>query len=464
MLHNAVVESTGRPGSERVRLSEILGALSYALDLTEGQPAGHCLRSCWIGLNIGQELGLDAGQLWEVYYTILLKDVGCSSNAARICQLYLSDDLTFKHDYKLVDGSLRHLLGFVMAHAGLQAPLAERFRVLVNIFRNGGEISRELIETRCQRGADIARKLRFSDAVAGAILSLDEHWNGGGMPLGLGGARIPLPSRIALLAQVVDVFSTTAGKGAAREEARLRCGTWFDPRAVAAFERVAEREDFWAMLASPEIERTVYAMEPAQGGYTVDDTYLDDIAQGFAEIIDSKSPYTCGHSERVARYTDLIAGSLGIESPRRARLRRAALLHDVGKLGVSNTILDKPGRLDPDEWSSMRRHPAFSRTILSRIEAFTGAARVGGDHHERLDGGGYPRGLKGGAIDLDTRIVSVADVFDALTARRPYRDAMTVGTALGIMAGDVGSAFDPRCFEALCRNFSSRHAHRLDAA
>ena len=191
------------PGQlDKITLSELLGALSHALDLTEGQPAGHCVRCCWIGVEIGSEIGLGEAEIAELYYTLLLKDLGCSSNAARICELYLTDDLSFKQDFKFIDGSLPQALRFVLVHTGLKAGLAERFRAIVNIFQNGGEIARELIETRCHRGADIARKMRFAEPVADGIKNLDEHWDGGGKPLGLRGAAIPIYSRIALMAQV----------------------------------------------------------------------------------------------------------------------------------------------------------------------------------------------------------------------------------------------------------------------
>jgi hypothetical protein len=155
-----------------IRLAELLGALSHALDMTEGQPAGHCVRCCWIGTQIGHEIGVSDFQIWELYYTLLLKDLGCSSNAARICQLYLANDIQFKHDFKQIDGSLPQALRFVLTHTGLQAGLTERFRALINIFQNGGTIARELIETRCQRGADIARKMRFSEYVAEGMRNL----------------------------------------------------------------------------------------------------------------------------------------------------------------------------------------------------------------------------------------------------------------------------------------------------
>ena len=433
----------------RIRLAEILGALSQALDLTEGQPPGHCVRVCWIGMTIGRELGLSEDALSDLHYALVLKDLGCSSNAARICSLYLSDDLRFKRDSKLLGDRLPELLAFAVRHTGSNASLGQRIRAMVNIARHGGEIVQDLIETRCERGADIARHMRFGQAVAEAIHSLDEHWDGRGRPSGLRGTAIPLFSRIALLSQVVDVFHAQTGPDAAVAEVRARAGSWFDPDITAAFLSVAMRPAFWATLRSAEVEKAVLDLEPAQRIVTIDDDYLDDIAAGFARVVDAKSPYTAGHSDRVGRFADLIATELGFDGKARRQLKRAALLHDIGKLGVSNTILDKPGKLDDTEWVAMRGHAEGSRRILSRIATFGNIADIGGSHHERLDGKGYPNGLEGNAITLPVRIVTTADVCDALTASRPYRAALPPSKALAIMREDVGRAFDPSCFAAL---------------
>jgi len=432
-----------------IKLPELIGALSYALDITEGQPEGHCIRCCWIGMHIGREIGLSENQLWDLYYTLLLKDLGCSSNAARICELYLTDDLHFKRDFKTVNDSLPKVLLFVLKHTGLKASLAERFKQVLTILRDGRELAHELIATRCQRGAEIARLLRFSDDVAAGIYSLDEHFNGQGKPEGLQADAIPIFSRIALLAQVIDVFHTADGKEAALNEIRLRTGRWFDPALVRAFERVADDDAFWRVLVSNDIALTVQSLEPSSHEVLLDDDYFDDIATAFGQIVDSKSPYTSGHSARVALYTDLIAVELGMSPERRRWIKRGALLHDVGKLGVSNSVLDKAGKLDDEEWQAVKLHATYTETILSRIPAFFELARVAGAHHERLDGKGYPRGMRESEISLETRIITIADIFDAITAERPYRGATPVPRTLEIMTETVGSAIDARCFEAL---------------
>jgi HD-GYP domain-containing protein (c-di-GMP phosphodiesterase class II) len=440
------------PAAE-LKLSELIASLSYALDITEGQPPGHCVRACWIGMHIGRQAGLPEHQLWELYYTLLLKDLGCSSNAARICELYLTDDLNFKRDYKTVGDSLPQVLGFVLKHTGLKAGLAERFRSVMTILRDGPEIARELVATRCQRGADIARLLRFPEGVAEGIYSLDEHFNGNGKPARLAGEAIPLYSRIALLAQVIDVFHTESGREGALKEARARAGQWFDPALVRAFEQAAQADAFWTVLGGAGVDEAVTRLQPPGEGrqHALDDDYLDDIATAFGQVVDAKSPYTSGHSARVALYTDMIGEALGLSMERRRWLKRGALLHDVGKLGVSNSVLDKAGALDRAEWDAVRLHAEFTETILGRIGAFRELAAIAGAHHERLDGGGYPRGLAAEDIRIETRIITTADIFDAITASRPYRGAIPVPQALEMMRKTVGTALDPDCFDALVR-------------
>ncbi len=443
--------TTFSPIAAGLKLSELISALSHALDITEGQPEGHCVRCCWIGMHIGQEIGLTEHQLWELYYTLLLKDLGCSSNAARICELYMADDLSFKRDFKQVGDSLPQVVRFVLQHTGLKAGLAERFKTTLNIFKNGRQLSRELTQTRCQRGAEIARLLRFSEGIAQGIYNLDEQWNGQGKPAGLAGEAIPVYARIALLSQVIDVFHTADGAPAALAEVRSRSGQWFDPAQVAAVERLALQPDFWTTLASPDVQAAVLKLEPGKFEVPLDEDYLDDIAAAFGQVVDSKSPYTSGHSARVALYTDLIAESMGLDAERRRWLKRGALLHDVGKLGVSNSVLDKAGQLDIAEWAEVRKHAELTEAILSRINAFGQLARIAGAHHERLDGGGYPRGLKAEDIPLETRIITMADIFDAITAERPYRGAIPIPQTLEMMAKTVGTAIDADCFEALKR-------------
>jgi len=322
-------------------------------------------------------------------------------------------------------------------------------RAIATILGDGANIARDLIQTRCTRGADIARRLRFPETVACAIAALDEHWDGSGKPAGLGGLAIPLAARLALLAQVADVFQIAAGPEAALAEVAARRGTWFDPELVDTFLRLGSSPAFWSEVNAPTLEARIGFFEPEETRIVVDEEYLDDIAEAFGAVIDAKSPYTGGHSGRVGDYAQGLGVALGMAQPDVRHLRRAAVLHDVGKLAVSSRVLEKPGKLDDGEWIEMRSHAAHTMAILSRIGPLRDMASIAAAHHERLDGKGYPLGLDQILIAREARIITVCDFFDALTADRPYRAAMSTEKALSIMAAEVGHAIDGDCFEAL---------------
>ena len=431
-----------------IRRSEVVAAFTYALDLAEGQPQGHSIRSCFIATMLAREIGLDPAETARVYYTTLLKDLGCSSNAARIHELYRADDLAFKRASKAVAPGAGSGLRFAFEQTAPNAPLRTRIAALGRILVKGGAIAQELIETRCTRGAAIARELRFGEGIAQGIYRLDEHWDGSGRPGGLRGWAIPLPSRLALLAQVADVFHHAAGRRIAVEEVVRRARTWLDPELVRVFVALADQPTFWAQLESTAIDIRVAAMAPEEAE-EVDDDYLDAIVRAFGKVIDAKSPCTAGHSGRVAGYAERLGERLGVLPTRLRRLRHAAALHDIGKLGVSSTILEKPGQLDQREAAAMRAHASHTQVILGRISALADLAPIAAAHHERLDGKGYPLGLDAQAIARETRVITLCDIYDALTTDRPGRPAMPVERALATMESNVGTALDPEGFEAL---------------
>jgi HD-GYP domain-containing protein (c-di-GMP phosphodiesterase class II) len=426
-----------------LRLSEVLAALSHALDITEGQPRGHAARTCLIGMAIAGRLGLDDDARSSLFYALLLKDAGCSSNAAKVAALYGADDAGVKRDRRLTDhrspaGSARHFLRSTGGGAG-------KLRHLGAITAFGISGSRALTHLRCERGADVARQVGLDEEAAQAIRHLDEHWDGGGHPEGLAGEEISLAGRILCLAQTAEVFWQDGGAEAACAVARERGGTWFDPRLVDELSALERDRSFWATL---ELADTA-AVEPADRLLLADDERLDQIAWAFSTVIDAKSPYTGRHSAGVASIADGVAAGLGLDALARRELRRAALLHDIGKLGVSNRILDKPGKLTDAEWAVMRRHPVWSREVLERVAPLSRVATLAEQHHERLDGRGYPYGLSADRLDLSARVLAVADVAEALSAERPYRAALPADEVLAIMRRDAGTALDGDAFAAL---------------
>ena len=426
-----------------------MGGLSYALDLTEGQPAGHSVRATYIAMRVARRMGLTEAERGTIHYAVLLKDLGCSSNAARIAELYAADDRGFKQAWKTVPVGLPATLKFVFTATGADAPMRTKLARIANILKNGDAIAQEMIEARCTRGADIARQLGFDEAVAGAIHALDEHWDGSGRPDGRAGEAIPLAARLALLAQVADVFHRHGGREAALAEVAARAGSWLDPKLCRHFVAAAGEPGFWTQLESPLIDAIVAAQAPIDDEMELGDDMLDRIAAAFGAVVDAKSPYTGGHSGRVADYAGKMGVAMGLEESRRRWLHRAALLHDIGKLGVSSRVLEKPGKLGETEWSEMRGHAAHTRAILERVGCFTDMAAVAAAHHERLDGTGYPLGLREREISRETRIITVCDFYDALTADRPYRAALAPEVALEIIEAEVGKAVDGEAFEAL---------------
>jgi HD-GYP domain-containing protein (c-di-GMP phosphodiesterase class II) len=445
-------------------LAEIISAFSFALDLTEGAVPGHALRCCLLGMRLGWELGFSDAMLGDLYHALLLKDVGCSSNAARMCQIIGGgDDRAVKSGVKLEDwtkphkpsmAALRLLWSNVLPDSSPMRKVGRIVRIALAQHRN----NEEMIQLRCDRGASIVRKIGLSEQTAQAVRSLDEHWNGSGYPDRLKRAEISPLSRVMAVAQHLDVFALERGSAQAMLVLRERSGHWFDPQIVRAAESLHRRNALW-MQCLPGGEETtaqrelsaraaVLDLAPAQAaGFRA--SHIDLICEAFAEVVDAKSHFTFRHSVGVTDVASAIGTAMGLNPERKQLLHRAALLHDLGKLRVPNSILDKPGKLDGDEWSVMREHPMLTRAILGRVKQFRELSYIAGTHHEKLDGSGYPDGLSGEELSLEARILAVSDVYGALVEDRPYRRGFEPEQALAMLARDVPAKLDADCLQAL---------------
>jgi HD-GYP domain-containing protein (c-di-GMP phosphodiesterase class II) len=439
-----------------LKLSSILSGLSYALDLTEGHPRGHASRSCLIGMRIGQALGLRADDQSHLFYALLLKDAGCSSNSAHVFQLFGGNERAAKRGVWFRDWRrLRAQIAYVLDYAEPEGRLFERIRRFAVLAVKGRPNRRMLFQVRCDRGAEIARTLGFSESTARAIRSMDEHWDGGGYPDGLRHDAIPIHARIVGLAQVAEIFASERSPGDAASVARQRRGSWFDPEVVDAFLGIVGRWELWDACASPALDDTVAEAEPEGREIIIDEQRLDDIAAAFAWVIDAKSPFTYHHSERVADFAVTIGRDLGFDAPAIVRLRRAALLHDIGKLSVPNSILDKPGTLTPSEWEVIKLHPYYTYQILERVPVFGGLAFDASAHHERLDGRGYFRNLTAAQLSPSARILCAADQLDALSSERPYRGKLPTERVIEILREERGAGLWPEAVEAAERILGS---------
>ncbi|MEO7145682.1 MAG: HD domain-containing phosphohydrolase, partial [Bryobacteraceae bacterium] len=294
------IEGEGGVGSP-VRASEVISALSYALDLTEGQPMGHSVRTCILGMRLAGYIGLAEEYQADLYYALLLKDAGCSSNASRLFHILTADEIRAKRDVKTTDWTRVgwESLHYALTHIATGAPFIEKVRAIVRVAANQQTESRELVKIRCERGATIARHIGFSEEVSKAIHSLDEHWDGGGYPDGLRGREIPLFSRIMNLAQTLDVFFVNRGANAAIDVVRERSGRWFDPELVRAAVLLSGEGVFWPDTDSAVTLSHVLTLEPEQCQLVLGPDMIDDICSAFAEVIDTKSPFTYRHSTGV---------------------------------------------------------------------------------------------------------------------------------------------------------------------
>lgn len=431
----------------RVRLSELIGALSAALDMAEGSNVGHSVRTCYVATRIGARLQLPEAQQRDLYYASLLKDAGCSSNAARLCSLFGADDRELKRIWREIDWtSLADLFGYLRRGVEPDASTATRLRRVASLCVSGFRESRALQRNRCERGADIVRKLGFSAAVGDAVYALDEHWDGHGLVAGMRGDEIPIVARIVCLAQTAEVFLTAGGTEALLAMLSARTGRWFDPELVALLAPIASERAFWEDVRQPDMLSLVAALEPGIA-VAVDDERLDAIAEAFADVVDAKSPFTGRHSRDVATIAEEAATDAGLSQPAWRELYRAGLLHDLGKLGVPNTVLDKPGTLTGDELKVLRMHPLWTQQILLQVPALSRIAEIAVAHHERMDGRGYHRGIPAGACPFAARLLAAVDVYDALSADRPCRASLPIERVTSLMREMAGPHLDPDAVE-----------------
>ena len=411
---------------------------------------GHALRTCLIAMELGGRLGLPLALRRDLYYASMLKDVGCSSNAAQVFGLFGGDDRQTKGARMRVDWSNYFRAAFfAMAHAAPGSSWYERAARIATLARGGSRLAARLVQVRCDRGAEVVDQLGLGIGAAHAVRALDEHWDGRGHPRGLRGDEIPVVARVLTLAQTLEVFSVREGVGSAMALVERRAGRWFDPLIASASAGIEPLLEQWRGLSTRELQALVVDAEPGSAAVLAGHKAIDRIALVFAEVVDAKSPFTGEHSHRTTQVAVSVAHQLGWSEQDIGELRRAGLLHDLGKLTVPNSILDKPSPLTAAEWEVMRMHSYYTERILEHIRGFEWLAFAAAAHHERLDGSGYCRGLRGAQVPEYSRVLAVADVFDALSTRRPYRPALPPEQVLEIMERDRDAGLCPVALDAL---------------
>jgi putative nucleotidyltransferase with HDIG domain len=413
-----------------VRLAELVAALSLGVDLGFGQPMEHVLRECMIALRLADRIGLDESERSTVYYTALLVNVGCHADAHEQAK-WFGDDIVFKSGkYKYAGPSLRGVAATVSLIGSGNPPL-HRVRVGLELAISGRRDLDGMIARHSALARGLAERLGLSVDVQEAVGASYEQWNGKGWPGALSGEDIPTAARLSQFAEYVEVAHRVGGYEAALALAKERSGKQFDP-ALAALLR-ADPEGILDGLDSAHAWSAVIDAEPALRVTLAGDAF-DRALLAVADFVDLKSPYTLGHARAVAELAAASAEQLGENSE---LLRRAALVHDLGRLGVSNTIWDKPGPLGAGEWERVRLHPYLTERMLHQSAALAPLAEIAVQHRERLDGSGYPKGLSGPAISRPARILGAVDAYQSMREPRPHRPALSPEHAAEELRADV---------------------------
>ena len=407
----------GEADRGHVRLAELVAALSLGVDLGFGQPMEHVLRQCLISLRLAERRGLDEEARSVVYYTALIVNVGCHTDAHEQAK-WFGDDIALKsgkydHDFR----SLRAAVAG-MRLLGAGNPPLHRFRVGLEFALSGHRELDDMIEQHARRARALAEQLGLPDEVLEAVPNAYEQWDGRGWPGGRKGEEVPLAARIAQLAEFVEVAHRVGGVESARALARKRAGGQFDPALAELL--IAEAEEILGGLDTVRTWDAVIDAEPALA-VVLSGERFDEALAAVARFIDIKSPYTLGHSRAVADLAGQAGAELGLPDGDVRTLRRAGLVHDFGRLGVSNSIWDKRGPLGAGEWERVRMSPYLTERMLHGSPSLAPLGAIAVQHRERLDGSGYPRGLAGGAISRPARILGAADAYQAMREPRPHR-------------------------------------------
>jgi HD-GYP domain-containing protein (c-di-GMP phosphodiesterase class II) len=428
-----------------VRLADLVAALSLGIDLGFGQPVEHVLRQCRIALRLAEALGLDEEQQLIVYYTSLLINVGCHSDAHEQAK-WFGDDIAMKagkydHDFRSVRAALA---GLRMLGAG-RSPL-QRLQIAIEFALSGHREADAMIAQHAEMARTLAAELELPPDVLDALGSSYERWDGRGWPGELGGENVPLASRLSQAAEFFEVANRVGGPEAARELARERRGTQFDPAVCDAID--ADAEAIVLGLDTGGTWEAVMAAEPL--AIVVSGERFDAALLAVANFVDLKSPYFLGHARAVSEVAVAAGARLELAEPELRTLRRAGLLHDLGRLGVSNAVLDKRGPPSSGDWERLRFQPYLTERMLRQSEALSPLAGIAVQHRERLDGSGYPRGLSGVAITQHARIVGAADAYQAMREPRPHRPERSPADAAAELRAEVRAGrLDSEAVEAV---------------
>lgn len=411
-----------RPAAPKPRLAELIASLSFATDLGMGQPMEQALRTCLLSMHAARDTGLRDAALAEVYYLALLRFVGCTADAHEASAASGGDEIADRAGMAtVIMGDTPEVLRHLLRHFAAGSPPLTRVRLLTATLAEGSKGAARQISAHCEVAQMLARRMGLPEAIGRDVGATFERWDGKGLPEGLAGDAIPAAARVVSVARDVDVFYRLGGWDLARDALRRRRSRAYDPEVADAF--LAQGAGWLAEADTASAWEAALAAEPPPHA-VVTEAELDSVLRAFADFVDIKSPFTLGHSSEVAELAAAAASVAGMSAGEVQDIRRAALVHDLGKTGIPNGIWDKAGTLSELEWERVRLHPYLTERILARSPALSRVAQLAGSHHERLDGSGYHRGNAGDALPPASRILAAADAYQAMGQPRPYRPAL----------------------------------------
>jgi HD-GYP domain-containing protein (c-di-GMP phosphodiesterase class II) len=420
-----------------VALEEVVAALSLVTDLAMGLPFETGLAVCRVAVALAEEAGLDDAGRARVYHVALLRHVGCTAENSGFAEI-VGDDIAFRAGSARLDAtSPRALGGYMLGHLFRTRGLVGTAAKLASMAAQRDRFQEGVLAV-CEVGELLARHLGLGEDVQRDLLLVSERWDGKSFLKRAHGEEVPVGVRVVQVAECASVYDALGGPEAAAAVVRERAGGAFDPRLAELFASRAR-----ALLTPPEgsLWDAVVERAPARGARLSGEP-LDAALAAMAEFADLKSPYTVGHSTGVAALAEGAAQAAAMSEADAALLRRAALVHDVGRVAVPSPIWEKAGALSPDEWERVRLHPYHGERVLARSPGLARLAAIASRHHERCDGSGYHRGLDRGALSPAARILAAADACHAMGEERPHRaalapDAVAAELNRGVKAGSL---------------------------
>ena len=413
-----MIAERDREASSGVQLAEVVAAITLAADLALGQPLDHVLRSGAIAVRLAEQLGLSDEERAATYWVTMFISPGCSVGSFELSQIF-GDDIALRSELYSAGWSSREEMKVIFRRAGGGGSAGKKARARTKLIATRGSAVQATLGAHCAVNVRLAQRIGMNEVVTSALAHSFARWDGKGIPKKVRGTDIALPVRIASVADAIEVSHRQRGAEGAIEVPRAHSGTLFDPAVVDAWVAISSdvlptlAEESWRAGASSWPDRSL----------TVDE--LDEALELLADYADLKSPWFSGHSRGVAVLAESAAREAGLPESDVITLRHAALLHDIGRNGVPNSIWDKPGPLTDDERERVRLHAYHTDRVLHRAGSLARLASIASAAHERADGGGYPRAISAETIPLLGRLLECADAYHAMCEDRPHRPALT---------------------------------------